>query len=205
MAEGGLHMLLSQAAGGDERARERAFAELLRLLTIFIRSKMGWRLRDHRESEDVCQSIARSFIEDFGAGQIRFESEGAVVAYLKAVTTTKLALLARHDGAAKRGGGVAHVALGPESASFGAPGPHAPNDGRKPGRAGPAEGERLLRELEAISFVQDRLSAEEQELARLRLAGLEWQEIGARIGRDPAALRKQWSRLVERVSRELGA
>jgi DNA-binding NarL/FixJ family response regulator len=59
--------------------------------------------------------------------------------------------------------------------------------------------------LEAISFVQDRLSAEEQELARLRLAGLEWQEIGARIGRDPAALRKQWSRLVERVSRELGA
>jgi len=204
MAEGGLHMLLSQAAGGDERARERAFAELLRLLTIFIRARMGQRLRDHRESEDVCQSIARSFIEDFGAGQIRFESEGAVVAYLKTVATTKLALLARHDGAVKRGGGVAHVGIGGESASAGTLEPPAPNDGRKSGRGGPAEGERLLREMEAVALVQDSLSAEEQELARLRLAGLEWQEIGARLGRDPTALRKQWSRLVERISHELG-
>jgi len=42
---------------------------------IYIRAGMGRRLRDHRESVDVCQSVAKSFIEDFETGRINFDTE----------------------------------------------------------------------------------------------------------------------------------
>lgn len=219
MRMGGLHSLLAQAAEGDARAREQALGELLRLLSIFVRAAMGRRLRDHRESEDVCQSIARSFIEDLGTGRLRFENEAAVVGYLRTVVQTKLALLARHDGAAKRGGGGAARAIaspGLESAGESGPPPPRAIDGPTPtatasddepipgrGNHGADDAERALREREAISIVLDRLSAEEQELVRLRMGGVDWEDIGERLGRAPGALRKQWSRLVERVGSEL--
>lgn len=191
MAEDGLHTLLSQARAGDERSRERAFGELLRLLTVFVRAGMGRRLRDHRESDDVCQSIARSFIEDHGTGKVAFESEGALVAYLKTVVRSKLAMLARHDGALKRGAD----ALGSVGGDL---------DG-EPAACGEAacDGEVELRTREALALMHDRLSPDDQELTRLRLGGMEWAQIAQRLGREPAAVRKQWSRLVERVAAEL--
>lgn len=193
MADGGLHTLLWQAREGDERARERAFSELLRLLTVFVRSGMGRRLRDHRESDDVCQSIARSFIEDHGAGKVVFESEGALVAYLKTVVRSKLAMLARHDGALKRGA----EALGSVGGDL---------DGAQAAGGGgeaPSDGEVELRTREALELMHDRLSADDQELTRLRLGGMGWAQIAQRLGREPAAVRKQWSRLVDRVATEL--
>lgn len=179
MSEHSLHNLLDHAAG-NHAARELAYAELLRLLTMFVRAGMGPRLRSRRESLDVCQSIARSFVEDHQHGAVRFESEAALVAYLKTVVNTKLALLARHDGAHKRGGGA--VAL-----------PFA--DDRHTGPAGrPAPAEALLAR-EALDSVESRMAPDDLEIARLRLQGMDWNQIAQRLGRDPAALRQRWSRL----------
>lgn len=183
MSERALHNLLDHAAD-NQAARELAYAELLRLVTMFVRAGMGPRLRSHRESLDVCQSIARSFVEDHQHGAVRFESEAALVAYLKTVVNSKLALLARHDGAQKRGGDTAAIPLGEDHA--------APT-------AGPAPPEALLAR-EALDSVEARLTPDDHEIARLRLQGLDWNQIAQRLGRDPAALRQRWSRLARSLA-----
>ena len=99
-----LQALVADAAAADPVARDRAFTEFLRLISIFVRVRMGNRLRDHRESADVCQSIAKSFVDDAARGLLKFDSPAALNAYLQQVVRSKLAELHRHDTADKRGG-----------------------------------------------------------------------------------------------------
>ncbi len=186
---GGLKALLGRACGreGDARAREEAFEELLRLVTIAIRAGMGRRLRDHRDSGDVCQSVARSFVEDFEAGRLVFETEPQLAAYLQRVVQHKLVDLARADAAAKRGGGRRTSRL--DSGLSGTPDPSAPDAGED------------LRGDEALESLLAGLSEDEQALVRLRRQGLSWEQIAAVLGdgRDAAALRQQFSRLQRRM------
>ena len=177
----------------DERVRDAAFNELLRLVMIFVRAGMGRKLRDHRESVDVCQSIARSFVEDFEAGKLEFESEAALAAYLKSVVRSKLADLARHDGRDKRGGGVREVSL--DGAGLSAIFDPESSD---PSASFEAQSD------EARTRILEALSPDEQTLARLRWSGLSWEHIAAQTGRDAAALRQQFSRMQRRVVERLG-
>jgi len=190
---GGLKALLGRACGqeGDPRAREEAFEELLRLITIAIRAGMGRKLRDHRESADVCQSVAKSFVEDFEAGRLVFESEAQLAAYLQRVVQNKLVDLARADAAAKRGGGERAGPLNEAVAEV------------QGGDAASASAD--LRGDEALESLLAGLSVEEQALVRLRRQGLSWEQI-ARVlggGRDAATLRQQFSRLQKRVGQGL--
>ena len=57
-------LLKAVADHSDPGARDAAFAELLRLVGIYVRAGMGRGLRARRESMDVCQSVAKSFIDD---------------------------------------------------------------------------------------------------------------------------------------------
>lgn len=189
-AGGGLKALLTRACGGgdaagDPRAREAAFEELLRLVMISIRAGMGRRLRDHRESADVCQSVAKSFVDDYEAGRVRFETEAQLAAYLQRVVRSKLADLARHDVAAKRGGGARageqSVGEVPDAAAAGA--------------------SAALRADEAHDRVMRGLTEPEQVLIRLRAQGLSWEQIAAVLDRDAAALRQQFSRIQRRLGR----
>lgn len=185
MAEGDLHTLLGRASSGDQAARERAFAELLRLLMIFVRAGMGSAIRDHRESDDVCQSIARSFVEDHALGKVRFASEGEVIAYLKTIVRSKMAELARHDRAGKRGGGAGTPV--PVDAATEIPGPAEP------------EVELDERTRESLRRTLGSLGDQERELVRMKLAGLEWAQIAELMEKDAVLLRKQWSRLLTRL------
>jgi DNA-binding NarL/FixJ family response regulator len=96
---GALTPLLRRASGedaaADPAAREAAFDELLRLVMIAVRAGMGRRLRDHRESADIGQSVARSFVDDFEHGRVAFTTEAELAAYLQRVVRSKLADLAR--------------------------------------------------------------------------------------------------------------
>lgn len=176
-----LHELLARASSGDGVARERAFEELLRLLMIFVRSSMGRAIRDHRESDDVCQSIARSFVEDHALGKVGFGSEAEVIGYLKTVVRTKMAELARHDRAGKRGGEASPFPL------------HEAIDQDLPPDADEGMDARTR---ELILRTVETLPDDDQELVRMRLAGLAWEQIASVRGGDPAALRKRWSRLL---------
>lgn len=182
-------MLLGRACqkDGDPRAREAAFEELVRLVMIFIRAGMGRRLRDHRESADVCQSIARSFISDFEEGKLRFESESQLSAYLQRIVRSKLADLARHDAADKRGGGAREASIPDEVVPAAGPGASAD-----------------MRRDEAFQQVISGLSADEQVIVRLRRQGMTWEQIAGIVGRDGAAVRQQFSRAQRRIDAELG-
>lgn len=159
-----------------EREREEAYAELTRLLTVLVRASMSRRLRGQRDSMDVCQSVARSFVADMRASQIRFDTEAALVAYLRRVVANKLADLARRDGAAKRGG----------DAHRNVPGPQAAKD------SGPAS---AAIEREAAEHALEAISEADRQLWAMRRRGWEWERIAAELGITPAAARQRWSRL----------
>jgi RNA polymerase sigma factor (sigma-70 family) len=190
----GLKALLSTACGrpGPDGVpvpapqREAAFEELLRLVMIYIRAGMGRRLRDHRESADVCQSVAKSFIEDFESGRLVFDTEAQLAAYLQRVVQHKLVDLARADAAAKRGGGAREIAL---DDSGGAPSVPAANPGASAD----------MREEEALARVMLQLSEEDQVLVRMRRQGMSWEQIAGVLGRDSAAVRQQFSRIQKRI------
>lgn len=193
-----LHALTNETA--DPAARERAYAELLRLVTIFVRARLGARgaagggdrLRDHRESADVCQSIAKSFYDDASKGALKFDSPAALNGYLQQVVRTKLAELARHDGAAKRGG------------------PDAPRPGRIDAGADPdlAEARDPTASVQALSDEQlarllAALTPDESQLVAMRRQGLEWPDIAAALGVSEGSLRQRWSRLRKRLEEVL--
>lgn len=200
MANGGLQSLLGRACGNagggsgavDPRDREAAFEELLRLVMIYIRAGMGRRLRDHRESSDVCQSIAKSFVSDFALGKLRFETEAQLAAYLQRVVQSKLADLARSDAAAKRGGGARALPLDATGVDGGA------GVGAAATPAGEGASADLRRD-EAYERVIADLSEDEQAVVRLRKQGQSWEQIARILGKDAAALRQQFSRAQRRL------
>jgi RNA polymerase sigma factor (sigma-70 family) len=180
-----LTALLDQNADGA--ARDRAYTELLRLVAIFVRVRMGGaggpdRLRDHRESADVCQSIAKSFVDDAARGMLRFDSQAALHGYLQQVVRSKLAELARHDGAAKRGGRDAGPSADPELAEA--------DD--------PSASIRALSK-EELERVMAGLTPDEGQVVLLRRQGLEWKEIAGVLGVSEEALRQRWSRVRKRL------
>lgn len=179
-----LQALIADAATADPAARERAYAELLRLVTIFVRVRMGAALRDHRDSADVCQSIAKSFVDDAARGNLRFDSPAAFNAYLQQVVRSKLAELSRHDRAAKRGGELGRVTAGdPE---------------QQAADADPTASVRALQDEDARRLLEA-LSPEEAQLVSLRRRGLEWPAIAEATGVPEATLRQRWSRLRRRL------
>ena len=185
-----LHELLTRACDTtDPRARDEAFSEVMDLLLIFVRAAMGRALRNRRESGDVCQSIARSLVEDVDSGRVRFEGRGELSAYLQRVVASKMAMIARADGAEKRGGGVRVMGLGANS------GDSTEHD--LPG-SGPTPSQELVADETAARADAD-LSEEEREIVLLRGRGLSWEEIARHTGRAEATLRQQWSRLGTRV------
>ncbi len=184
--------IAGQGAGGaaaiSPAERERAFEEVLRLLSIFVRSSIGPGLRRNRESVDICQSVAKSLVMDLRDGKLEFESEAALVGYLQTVVRSKLAEAARHDRALKRGG---TDAPGGAHASAALPVDFVPARG--------ATASVGAIEAEALEAVMGELTPDEQELVRLRRAGLEWVQISDRLGKSSSALRKEWSRMQERL------
>lgn len=191
----GLRALLDRARAEDPAARERAFAEVLRLLMIFVRGKMGPGLRSRHESADICQSIAKSFVEDHEAGKVRFDSEAALVGYLRDVVRTKLAEVARRDGALKR---AMFEGVAPGGAGNGAV---ASWSVIEPAGDEPT-GEDVVLRAEMIERFADRLTPMEAMMLRLRAAGQEWSQVSAAIGVSGATARQQYSRLVRRLTDE---
>lgn len=188
-----LKSLLARAsADPDPRERDRAYEELARLLLVLVRARLGDRLREKRESMDVCQSLARSFVEDLTTGKIVFESEGALVAYLRKAVGSKLADLARMDNAERRGGGVRTTPLDASGASM------------SPALADDAPGASAIvgaNEQQAMILAQ--LDDDERRLVALRRSGLEWPQIARELGASEESLRKRWSRLQQRIAAEL--
>jgi RNA polymerase sigma factor (sigma-70 family) len=171
-----------------------AAAELVRLYEPEIRLEVRtWlRLRDPRlrrvfDSMDICQSVLASFFLRAAVGEYDLERPEQLAALLAGIARNKLSEQVKHHQRQRR-------------------------DVR---RVQPAEAELLAmpqtetasqfaagREL--LAEFRRRLSEEERQLADLRAEGRDWAAIAAAMGGTPEARRKQLTRTIARVERELG-
>ncbi len=182
--------LLTRAAGaGDHAAREQAFAEISRLLTVLVRARMGPKLRGRRESLDVCQSVAKSMIDDLNHGRLSFHSDASLMAYLQQVVKTKLAELARHDGARMRDGERHESSMTPEGGE--GPGLQA--------RAPDWTASLQASHAELYARFLTTLSDPDRRLLELRGRGMEWAQVAAELGVEAGSARKRFSRLQQQA------
>jgi DNA-directed RNA polymerase specialized sigma24 family protein len=180
--------LLGRVRAGDEQAA----AELVRQYEPAIRRAARVRMRDARlgrmfDSMDICQSVLASFFVRAASGVYDLETPDQLLRLLATMARNKLANQAHHLRAARRdhrrveGGDVALEVAG-----------------RDPGVSGQFAARELLGE------VQRRLTAEECAILELREQGSDWSEVAVALGGTAEALRKRFTRGIDRVARQLG-
>jgi RNA polymerase sigma-70 factor (ECF subfamily) len=182
--------LLQRVRAGDNQA---AMA-LVRQYEPLIRREVRIHLRDQRlsrlfDSLDVCQSVLASFFVRTAAGQYDLERPEQLVALLTKMTRNKLVSAARRSQARQRDLRRNSSQSEAELAQVEDPGP-APS--------------KRLEAQDLLERFQRGLTEEERRLADLRSQGMSWPEIAAHLGGTAQARRVQFSRAVDRVTREMG-
>jgi RNA polymerase sigma-70 factor (ECF subfamily) len=178
--------LIRQVRAGDEAAA----AELVRLYEPAIRRAARIRLADSNlrrlfDSMDISQSVFGSFFVRVALGQYELDGPEQLLRLLVTMSRKKFADHLRRQHAARRdqrrlqGLGLGGVDAQPSPS-------------------------RQVATRELVDQFRQRLSEEELHLADLRALGRGWDEIAAEVGKSPEAVRKQLSRGIERVARELG-
>jgi RNA polymerase sigma factor (sigma-70 family) len=180
---------LERIRAGDGEAAER----LVRQYEPLIRREVRLRLTDPRlcralDSMDICQSVMASFFVQAACGRYDLEQPGQLLALLVGMARKKLAFAARTQQAQRRDVGRVGSAPVDELDPAG--------NAATPSRV--VAGQELLRE------VQQRLSAEERQLAERRGQGESWAAIAAALGGTPDGRRMQLGRALDRVAEQLG-
>jgi RNA polymerase sigma-70 factor (ECF subfamily) len=180
--------LLRRVRSGDEGAA----AELVRRYEPTIRRIARVRLADSRlqrvfDSMDICQSVLGSFFVRVALGQYDLETPEQLLKLLVSMTRKKVIDHVRSARAERR-------------------------DYRREREESPAGQKALARDptpsqqiatKELLTEFRRRMSEDERQLADLRATGRAWEEIAVERGQSAEALRKQLSRAVDRISREL--
>ncbi len=151
---------------------------------------MHSRLRRLMDSEDVRQSVMRSFFVRLRSGDLEVRSPGELVSLLLTMTTHKVADQVRRVAAMKRGGHVEIEELGDSEERFRA--------------ADESDPELDVAHREIQQMVNDCLSPEEKQIIELRKEGFDWPAIAEQTGTTPEAVRKRHERTIKRLSSELG-
>jgi RNA polymerase sigma-70 factor (ECF subfamily) len=177
--------LIKRVRAGDEAAA----TELVRLYEPAIRRAARIRLADSNlrrlfDSMDISQSVFASFFLRAALGQYELEAPEQLLKLLVTMSRKKLTDHLRQQHAACRDCR-RDTAAGLDSLI---------------GRADPG---RQVATRELLREARRRLSADERRLADLRAGGRRWEQVAQELGGRPEALRKQLSRAIERVAREL--
>jgi RNA polymerase sigma-70 factor (ECF subfamily) len=187
--ESSFQALLKCVRSGDDAAA----AELLRRYEPVLRRiiqvrLLNARLRGRVDTSDICQSVLASFFVRVALGQYELNSAEDLLKLLATMVRNKVIDKARRrelEGDVDRRVPVAELPENALAASQGSPSQQV-----------------ALREL--VGEARRRLSPEERQLLELRQEGLAWNDIAARVGGSPEALRKRLSRAVDLVAQELG-
>jgi RNA polymerase sigma-70 factor (ECF subfamily) len=181
--------LVRRVRSGDEQAA----ADLVRQFEPEIRREVRLRLRDPRlrrqfDSWDICQSVLASFFTRAASGQYELSRPDQLLRLLITMTRNKLVRQVRHGHAQKRDQRRTEAC---EQEDF-----EALSDGPSPSR--------LVSAAELLAELRNRLTPEERSLADRRSEGQDWLQIATEMGGSAEASRKQFSRAIDRVARDLG-
>jgi RNA polymerase sigma-70 factor (ECF subfamily) len=181
--------LIRRIRAGDNDAA----AEIVRRYEPAVRRVARIRLAEAHlqrtlDSVDICQSVFASFFVRAAMGQFDLSKPEDVLSLLVSMSRRKVIDQARGAGAARRDyrrleGG-------------------APEE-----RQVPASDPSPSQQVSAAELIQEfrrRLTAEERRLVDCRSEGHNWNQIAQECGGSAEALRKQYTRAVERVAAELG-
>jgi RNA polymerase sigma factor (sigma-70 family) len=174
-------------AGDGEAARE-----LVRRYEPLIRREVRLRIGDDRlnrafDSVDVSQSVLASFFTRAASGNYQIDRFEQLAMLLMTMARNKLASRARSERRLIRDS--RRLSAKTEVLE------HVVD-------AGPSPSEYLARR-EEIARLKSVLSDEERTIYELRIEGLSWDEIAARLGGNGHARRMQFSRGLQRLERQL--
>jgi RNA polymerase sigma-70 factor (ECF subfamily) len=187
-AEESFESLLERVRLGNEDAA----TELVRRYEPEVRRFVRYRLSSPRvrrllDSVDVCQSVFANFFAAIAEGRFDLHNAQQLRHLLMTMAGNKLLDHVRKQGRAKRGGRKASPSRSASSVIDPA--------------AQPAQ---VVEERDLVDTVRQRLSDDERELLDRWMEGCGWLEIAGRSGDSPEALRKRFTRALDRVAREIG-
>jgi RNA polymerase sigma-70 factor (ECF subfamily) len=187
MSEESFRELIERVRKGDQYAA----TDLVRRYEPEIRREVRFLLRDPFlrrtfDSMDICQSVMGSFFLRAALGEYDLDRPEDLIRLLISMTRNKVVDATRRQRAQRRDHRRATSLDALELAA------------RTPNPSDVVE----VREL--LAAFRDRLSDDERRLADLRAQGREWADIAQILGGTADARRKQLTRAIARVSRELG-
>jgi len=147
------------------------------------------RLRRVLDSADVCQSVFANFFLRVSLGEYDLDRPEDLAALLITMARNKLLDHVRHLQSQKRDQRrmIVDGDLAMEKVM---------DSGDSPSR--------VVANRDLMAEVRRRMTADEQQLADLRSAGLDWNEIAKQLNGNPDSLRKKMARAVDRITLELG-
>jgi RNA polymerase sigma-70 factor (ECF subfamily) len=180
--------LLARARAGDSVAVARLVEQYEPKVRVVARVLLGPALRPYLDSVDVVQSVHRSVIVGLRGGKFELAGPAGLVALAVTVLRRKVARQWRHLRKQQR------LSLGDQAGQGEAPAD--PLDARAGADPDPA-GEAAFRD--AAGRLYEQLTETEQQMIELRLQGYRTDEIAARLGLHPVALRVRFTRLRKRL------
>ena len=179
--------LMTKVRSGDDSAA----TDLVRRYEPEIRREVRFLLRDpflrrSFDSMDICKSFLGSFFLRAALGEYDLGRPEDLIRLLISMTRNKVVDATRRQRAQRRDHRRA-TSLEAVDVEAITPSPS-----------------KVVEHRELLAVLRDKLTAEERQLADMRGLGREWADIAAQVGGSPDARRKQLSRAVDRVSRELG-
>jgi RNA polymerase sigma-70 factor (ECF subfamily) len=170
--------LIRRIRGGDAQAANELIRKYEPAIRREARLRLGPKLRPLFDSMDLCQSVLGSFFVRVRAGQYELSSPAGLMKLLVAMTRNKVREKARKKHESELGA-------------------------REPVARG-EDHTALVLTRDFLNGFRQRLTESERVLWDRRNLDHSWQSIGVELGENPAALRKQYSRAIQRVERELG-
>jgi RNA polymerase sigma factor (sigma-70 family) len=145
-------------------------------------------LRRTIDSEDVVQSVLANFFLRLDLGELDLENPEQLVALLREMARNRVRDKVRHRRALRRDG--AREQYGTQALEEAACDEPTPSQ--------------IVVYEELLGKARDMLTSHERAIAELRRAHAGWEQIARELHESPEALRKQYSRAVDRVVKELG-
>lgn len=189
MTDTSFHDLIERLRQGDVLAAEVIYQDYGEQLRRIVRVHLtDTRLRRQIDSADICQSVFGNFFLRMALGQFDIASATDLLGLLAAMARNRVAYHAKKQRAARR--------------DVRRDIPVDVDDLDLPANEEPPS--QIVASQELITAFFQRLDDENKAIAEFRREGRLWDEIGVEFGRTGEAVRKQYQRTLQRISRELG-